>query len=175
MFMTSFEVAAVQAFENQAQAQAYSPSYVLSSVSATAVQASQYGADAQKRMFGVGWIPVLDTTGIPQSPAVKHCFDIARAEGQSIAAQGDYVFLQQICDLFGVLDAALVSASGSDEAGAFSAGLGAASKSFQSADLLGGRIRLGGDAHDAPLVFAPFGYVGSCSCFRYLTKPAALA
>ena len=101
--------------------------------------------------------------------------DIAKAMGQSIAAQGDYVFLLQICDLFGILDAALVSARGSDEPAAFSAGLAAATRSFQSTDLLGGRLRLGGDAHDAPLVFAPFGYVSSCSCFRYLTKPAALA
>jgi hypothetical protein len=175
MFMTSFEVAAVQAFENQAQAQGYAPSYVLSSVSATAVQASQYGADAQKRMFGVGWIPVLDTTGIPQSRQVKRCFEIARTEGQSIASQGDYVFLLQICDLFGLLDAALVSAGGSDEAATFSAGLGAASKSFQSADLLGGRIRLGGDAHDAPPVFSVFAYQQQCSCFRYSTTPSRLA
>ncbi|MDX6198515.1 MAG: hypothetical protein QOJ79_1666 [Actinomycetota bacterium] len=175
LFMTSFEVAAVQAFENQAQAQAYTPSYVLSSIAATPVQASQYSADAQKRMFGVGWIPVQDTTGIPQGQAVKRCFEIASAEGQSIASQGDYVFLLQICDLFGILDAALVNASGSDDTAAFAAGLGAASKSFQSTDILGGRLRLGGDTHDAPPVFAPFGYVGSCSCFRYLGKPAALA
>jgi hypothetical protein len=175
MFMTSFEVAAVQAFENQAQAQAYSPSYVLSSIAATAVQAGQYSADAQKRMFGVGWIPVQDTTGIPQSAAIKHCLDIARSQGEQITVQGDYVFLLQICDAFGIVDAALVAAHGSDDATAFSAGLSAASSSFESTDVLGGRLRLGSGGHDAPPVFAPFGYVGSCSCFRYLTKPAALA
>jgi hypothetical protein len=175
MFMTSFEVAAVQAFENQAQAQAYAPSYVLSSIAATAVQASQYGADAQKRMFGVGWIPVLDTTGIPQGTGIKHCVDIARSEGEQITVQGDYAFLLQICDVFGILDAALVAAHGNDEADAFFAGVGAASTSFQSNGVLGGRLRLGGDVHDAPPVFAPFGYVASCSCFRYTSKPAALA
>jgi hypothetical protein len=175
MFMTSFEVAAVQAFENQAQAQAYSPTYVLSSIAATAVQAGQYSADAQRRMFGVGWIPVFDITGIPQTQVAKRCLDIARSQGQTINGQADYAFLLQICDLFGVLDAALVSARGNEEPATFSAGLAAAMTSYQSADVLGGRLRLGGDAHDGPPVFAPFGFVSSCSCFRYLGKPAALA
>ena len=175
LFITSFEVAALQAFENQAQAQAYSPSYVLSSIASTAVQASQYSADAQRRMAGVGWIPVLDTTGVPQTTGAKHCSEIARSQGQTISNQSDYVFLLQVCDLFGVLDAALVAARGSDEAAAFSAGLGAAMPSYRSSDVLGERLRLGGDAHDGPPAFAPFAYVSSCSCFRYTSKPAALA
>lgn len=175
LFMTSFEVAAFQAFENQAQTQAYRPSYVLSSIASTAVQAGQYSADAQQRMFGVGWIPVLDTTGIPQTAGAKRCLGIARDQGQQINGQGDYAFLLQICDLFAVLDAALLAASGSDEAAPFAAGLDTAMKTFQSANVLGGRLRLGSRAHDGPPVFAPFGYVGSCSCFRYTTSPAELA
>jgi hypothetical protein len=47
--------------------------------------------------------------------------------------------------------------------------------SFQSVAVLGGRLRLGDDAHDAPTVFAPFGFDSSCSCFRYTAPPAALA
>ena len=175
MFMTSFELAAVQAFENQAQAQGYAPSYALSSISSTAVQGGQYSAEAQRRMFGVGWIPVLDTTGIPKTPGAKRCLDIAASEGQTINGQGDYAFLLQICDLFAVLDAALVAARGSDEPAAFSAGLGAAMTSYQSPSVLGGRLRLGAKAHDGPPVFAAFGYAGSCSCFRYIGNPAALA
>jgi hypothetical protein len=48
-------------------------------------------------------------------------------------------------------------------------------KTFESANVLGGRLRLGPDAHDGPPVFAPFGYVASCTCFRYTGKPTALA
>jgi hypothetical protein len=175
MFMTSFEVASLQAFENQAKAQHYSPSYALSSIAATAVQASQYTADAQHRMFGVGWVPVQDTSGVPQTAGAKRCAAMARSQGEQVNNQSDYVFLLQICDLFRVLDAALVAARGSDVAGTFAAGLAAAMRSFGSAFVLGGRLRLGGDAHDGPPVFAPFGYVASCSCFRYTSKPTALA
>ena len=175
MFITSFEVAALQAFENQAQAQAYRPSYILSSIASTATQAGQYTADAQKRMFGVGWVPVLDTTGVPQSAAAKRCLAIAHAEGETISNQSDYVFLLQVCDLFGALDAALIAANGHTDESSFDGGLDLAMRSYQSSNVLGGRLRLGRGGHDGPPVFAPFGQVSSCGCFRYLTKPQALA
>ena len=175
MFITSFEVAALQAFENQAQAQAYAPSYVLSSIASTAAQAGQYSAGAQQRMFGVGWIPVLDTTGVPKSPAVRNCFDIAHSQGQTISNQSDYVFLLQVCDLFGALNAALVAARGHADGSSFADGLESAMTSYTSPNVLGGRLRLGRAAHDGPPVFAPFGQVASCTCFRYLTPPKALA
>jgi hypothetical protein len=175
LFVTSFEVAALQAFENQAQGQGYAPSYVLSSIASTAAQAGQYSAGAQQRMYGVGWIPVLDTTGVPQSAAAKRCLAIARSQGQIINNQSDYVFLLQVCDLFGAANAALVSARGSTDPAAFATGLASAMASFESANVLGGRLRLSQRSHDGPAVFAPFGYVSSCSCFRYTQKPSALA
>jgi hypothetical protein len=144
-------------------------------MAATATQAGQYGADAQRRMAGVGWIPVLDTTGVPQTDGAKRCLAIATGEGQQIGGQADYIYLLQICDLFRVVDAALVAARGHDDAARFSSGLAAAMPSFSSVAVLGGRLRLGGDAHDAPTVFAPFGYDASCTCFRYTATPAALA
>ncbi|MCW2545090.1 MAG: hypothetical protein JWM40_2642, partial [Frankiales bacterium] len=148
---------------------------VLSSIASTAAQAGQYSASAQQRMYGVGWIPVLDTTGVPQSAAAKRCLAIARSQGQIINNQSDYVFLLQVCDLFGVFDAALIAARGGSDAASFAAGLTSAMTTFESANVLGGRLRLSSKAHDGPGVFAPFGYLSSCTCFRYARKPSALA
>jgi len=175
MFMTSFEIAALQAFDAQATAQGWSPDYALSSIAATAANASQYSAQSQARMFGVGWIPVLDTTGVPQSRAGDRCKAIARSEGMTVSSQADYAFLYQICDLFAVLEAALNAAHGYDDSTTLSNGLASAMRSFQSAYVLGATLRLGGSAHDGPTLFAPFGYVSKCSCFRYSNQPARLA
>jgi hypothetical protein len=174
-FMTSFEVAALQAFENAAQSQGFRPKYALSSLASTAANASQYPAEAQSRMFGVGWIPVLDVSAIPHSSATKRCDGIARAEGIQPRSQADYAFLDQICDLFAVLDASLVAAHGHDEASALPAGVATAMRSFDSAYVLGGRLRLSRNVHDAPEVFSAFGYRSACKCFRYTTSPARLA
>jgi ABC-type branched-subunit amino acid transport system substrate-binding protein len=174
-FMTSFEVAALQAFENTAQSQGYKPDYALSSLAVTAANASQYPADAQRRMFGVGWLPVGDITGLPHSAATKRCDAVARAEGITAKSQADYTFLYQICDLFRVLDASLVAAHGHDEATALPAGVSASMQSFRSAYVLGGRLRLDRNVHDAPLLFSAFGYQQNCTCFRYSTPPARLA
>lgn len=175
MFVSSFEVAALQAFDAQATAQGWSPDYALSSIAATASNASQYSPQSQQRMFGVGWIPVLDTTGVPHTQAGDHCNAIAKAEGITVTSQADYAFLYQICDLFAVVDATLVATHGYDDTATLANGLTTAMQSFQSAYVLGGQLRLGGTAHDGPLFFAPFGYVSKCSCFRYSTSPARLA
>jgi hypothetical protein len=175
MFITSFEVAALQAFENQAQSQAWKPTYGLSSLAATAANAGQYPADAQSRMAGVGWIPVVDITGVPHSAATKRCDAIARAAGINARSQADYAFVYQICDLFAVLDASLVAARGHDEANVLPAGVAGAMRSFGSAYVLAGRLRLDRQVHDAPPSFSVFRYVQTCKCFRYSTAPARLA
>ena len=175
MFVTSFEVAALQAFENQAQAQAWQPTYALSSLALTAANAGQYTAEAQSRMAGVGWIPVVDVSGVKRSTAAKRCDAVARAEGITVTSQADYAFLDQICDLFAVLDASLSAARGHDEPSVFPSGVATGMTSFESAYVLGGRLRLDREVHDAPALFAAFGYQQKCSCFRYSTTPAPLA
>jgi len=175
LFITSFEVAALQAFENQAQAQGWKPTYALSSLALTAANAGQYTADALQRMAGVGWIPVVDTTGIPHSAATKRCDAIAGAEGITVASQADYAFVYQICDLFAVLNASLVAARGHEEASLLPAGVATAMRSFESAYVLAGRLTLTRDQHDAPPVFSVFAYQQQCACFRYSTTPARLA
>jgi len=175
MFITSFEVAALQAFENTAQSQGYKPNYALTSLAATAANASMYPADAQKRMTGVGWIPVVDTSGVTPSAATKRCDAVARSAGIEARSQADHAFVYQICDLFAVLDASLVAAHGHDEANVLPAGVASAMRSFESAYVLGQRLRLSRAIHDAPSVFSVFAYVQKCTCFRYSTTPARLA
>ena len=175
MFVTSFEVAALQAFENQAQTQTYKPTYVLSSLALTAANAGQYSADSLERMTGVGWIPVVDTTGVPRTAATKRCDAVAKEVGISPQTQADEAFIYQICDLFAVLNASLIAARGHDEASLLPAGVATAMKSFESAYVLGGRLRLSRDQHDAPPVFSVFAYQQQCACFRYSTTPTDLA
>ncbi|MDT7547963.1 MAG: hypothetical protein QOE84_357, partial [Actinomycetota bacterium] len=175
MFVTSFEVAALQAFENQAQAQGWKPTYALSSLALTAANAGQYSAEALQRMTGVGWIPVVDTTGVPQTAATKRCDAIAREEGLTVASQADHAFLYQICDLFAVLNAGLVAARGHEEPSLLPAGVASAMRSFDSAYILNGRLAISRDQHDAPPVFSVFAYQQQCTCFRYTTTPARLA
>lgn len=175
MFVTSFEVAALQAFENQAQAQGWKPTYALSSLALTAANSGQYPADAQQRMAGVGWLPVVDTTGVTRTAATSRCDAIAREEGITPATQADEAFIYQICDLFAVLNASLVAAGGHEEASVFPAGVATAMRSFESAYVLDGKLALSRDQHDAPPVFSVFAYQQQCACFRYSTTPAHLA
>jgi len=112
MFMSSFEAVLLQSFETQAKSQQYTPLYALSSVAIPAAPPSQYAADQLSRMHGVGWLPIVDVTGISKNAATRRCSDIARAEGITITSQADHVFLYSICELFAVLNAAQAKVQG---------------------------------------------------------------
>jgi ABC-type branched-subunit amino acid transport system substrate-binding protein len=174
LFVSSWESLMLLAFDNQATSQGYSPHYALSSTAGPAVFASTYPSASLPRMHGVGWLPWTDITNPPENAASRTCLQMAASEGIRAASQTDKGLITLVCEMFRVFAGALSAAAGSDAPARFLPALETSTRTQQSALQLGGRSRVGSQ-RDAPLQFARFDYVPSCSCFRYVSRPAPLA
>lgn len=174
VFVSSWEALMLLAFENQAQSQGYAPHYAVSSNVGATANAATYPSGALPRIRGVGWLPWTDVANPPENNASKACFQMAASEGIRAASQTDKGLILLVCEMFRVFVDALKTATGSDAAERFVPAIAASSRTFESALHLGDRTRLG-RYRDAPVQFARFDYVKSCSCFRYTGPPRPLA
>jgi len=174
-FVSAWETLMLLFFETNASNQGWHPSYALSSNSTVGSTVGEYNAEQQSRMRGIGWAPATDTGSTPSNATTKKCDAMARSQGITPQTQGDEALLRLVCDLFLLYKAAVEAAGGHDDAASVSAGLAAASRTFVSAAVLGGGLQLGRGHQDAPTQVAEFGFVSSCSCFKYIGPSRPLA
>lgn len=173
-FVSGWETLMLLFFETNANNQGWRPSYALSSNSAIGSTVGEYSNEQRSRMRGIGWAPNTDTGATVKNATSKTCDAMARSQGITAQTQGDEALIQLVCDLFLVYKSAVETAGGRDDPSSLSAGLATASSNYLSAAVLGGRIQLGRRHQDAPTEVAEFGFVSSCSCFRYLGPPRPL-
>lgn len=172
-FVSSYQGAATVFFEQQASSQGYKPWYALTSYAGVGAYASQVSADAQTRIKGVGWAPVADVSA-PGAPtgATKRCRQ-AYASMQLVPhSAGEALAMDETCAQFFALEEALLATNGHSDAASLRRGL---ERSSSSPLLLGGTRLSTTSRHDAPVLFAPFGFTASCSCFAYTGPPQKLA
>jgi len=170
-FVSVWEPLMLLFFETGAANQGWRPSYAVSGNSAIGSTEGQFTDEQRSRMRGVGWAPTTDTGTPLNNATTRKCDAMARSEGIAPQTQGDVALLRLVCDLFLVYRAAVEAAGGHDDAVSLAAGLATASKTHLSASVLGGKLLLGRGRQDAPTQAAEFGFVGGCSCFRYLSAP----
>jgi hypothetical protein len=174
-FLSVWESLMLLFFETGAANQGWRPSYAVSSNAAIGSTHGQYTNEQLARVRGIGWAPNSDTGSTVTNATAKRCVAMARSQGVSPQTQGDTGLLLLVCDLFLVYKASVEAAGGHDDAVRLAAGLAVASKTYLSAAVLGGRLQLGPGRQDAPTQVAEFGYVGACSCFRYVSGPRSLS
>jgi hypothetical protein len=73
-----------------------------------------------------------------------------------------------VCANLFFLGAALRSSGGNPDGRALMAAVDALGGAFTSPGILQGRTLFGPGRHDGPAAVAPFAYVPSCSCLRYV-------
>jgi hypothetical protein len=173
-FVSGWEPLMLLFFETNAANQSWKPFYALSSNAVIGSTVGEYSAEQQSRMRGIGWAPSTDTGSPMTNAATKKCDAMARSEGVSPQTQGDVALVRLVCEVFLVFKAAVEAAGGRDDSASLAMGLASATRSYVSATVLGGKLRLGDGHQDGATQAAEFGFVSSCTCFRYVGRPRPL-
>jgi ABC-type branched-subunit amino acid transport system substrate-binding protein len=175
MFVSGFEWYALASFSQTAHSQQYAPFYALSSATQPGANISNYPKDDLPRMTGVGWLPDTDLTADPvTSSATRRCRSIFTSLKIVVSTKADRATVDVVCDAFFLLEAGLTASKGHARE-ALVSGLESLGTSYVSPYSLTGATRYDEQRHDGPRTFSVFTYKTSCSCFTYVSRPAALA
>jgi hypothetical protein len=169
-------------FMQHAEKQAYRPRYGLTSQSGGTILAGVLGPDADNQLHGargIGWVPMADKAADedPHSKASKtrqRCIALMRKANVEMSSRNAEGTAIQLCDGFWFTEAAI-------EAGG---------RTINLDSLLDGVNRLGRGGYVPGMTFmtrvsqkvrdgagavANVSYYDGCNCFRYTTKPYAIA
>jgi hypothetical protein len=165
------DAAAYLLFANNADSQQWYPGYIVGSnaVAQAWVEEGVVSKQQAANTRGAGWVPVVDTTNTPQTPKMRECTALAKAGGAPAEQVPGQFGL--ICDAFWAVRDALVATAGVGGLRALRPALEGLGSSFHGAGTLGGLTSFSASKHDGAAEVAPFGYVASCSCFRYQASP----
>ena len=158
-------------FTNNADSQHYYPGYIVgtNTVAQAWVKDGVVSKAQAVNTHGAGWVPVVDMTTPPQTPQMKACTKLAKDGGAPAeTTPGQYGLL---CDAFDAVNAALVADGGIGGFDALRPALEGLGSSLVGAGTIGGAIELSRTKHDGAQKTAPFAYLSSCDCFRYLASP----
>ena len=173
-FVSAWESLMLLSFENQAGNQGYKPLYAVSSLAGPQAFASQYSSDTLSRLHGVGWLPDTDVVGGLKNAMTASCEAIARDEGIKATDQANIGLVHMVCEQYMLFEAAVKASGGYSDRASLIRGLAAVDGTYTSALMLGNRTTVG-RTRDAAALFAPFQYLGTCSCFKYSAAPTRTA
>ena len=166
----------LQYFAEQAQSQAYHPGYALSSSSfpVTLIDANTFPQQQLPQVHGVGWHPLGDTgldTALPQQ---QRCVSLSKAGGLAPANITEKFALYQACSNLFLLEAALKRGDGGASGAALRSTILSLGTSFGSTGIIGGSTLFGAGRPDGAELSAEWGFVASCTCFRYSGRPTVM-
>jgi hypothetical protein len=173
LMVSDFEQVTLLLLANYAESQGWRPGYLLSSTAQTEVMRPNIASGQWPQLHGAGWLPGLDVDD-PHQPAAgadKRCLDLIRNGGVVVSGWQDRYVATAECALVFLLQAALERSAGDARGTAVMAAVEGLGSSFQAPAIVGGRTSFGPRRHDGPAAVAPFGYVGACSCLRYVGPP----
>ena len=175
LVVSSAEANVLLFFMTAAESQGYRPGYALTSLALANVLQQNVPERQLAGVKALGWLPVMDDSGPPTpTAATRACIDTLRSRGLTPASPVDRFTGFQICDALGLTGRVLEQTRGATGARAFSAGLDRVGTSFTGAAMLEGRTDFRSGRRDGPAVARVFGWVSSCSCFRYSGSSGAL-
>jgi ABC-type branched-subunit amino acid transport system substrate-binding protein len=160
----------VLVFSRAADAQQYTPGYVLDSTGAPAILAANLPPSQLANMRGVGWIPALDTQDRAQlrpTPAASACLSRFKHEGIQPTSNADLNTAYSTCDGFGFSEAVLRATRGNAAEQSFIAALDAIGSSFQAATTVDSRVVVSRSRRAGAGAGRLFAFTGGCNCFRY--------
>jgi hypothetical protein len=176
IYLSNWQALMMLAFDNNAKSQGYSPRYALTGSAEASSWDSNFTPDQLARVAGVGWSPDLDVSErVLPSRSTTRCRSAAATQGVKPSSKADDLLLDQTCEQFFAVESALHLSRGRSSAPTFVSALEALGDTYVSPFSIRGLARFGHEKHDGPVLFAPYAYVASCSCFRYTAGPTPLA
>lgn len=162
-------------FMEAADAQRYLPKYALTSLAIPTVLALNAPADQLANVHGLGWIPLFDSADPNQTRPTSvgaTCLKRVRAQGLQPQSSTDYAYVDLVCDMFNLYDAALRATGGDSTAQVVLRALPAVTRTYSTAATLGGGVAPGPGGRPVPGEGCIFGWVGGR--FVYTGAPFSL-
>lgn len=176
LMVSDFEQVTLLLLANYAESQQWRPGFMLSSQAQTEVMRANIASGQWPQLHGVGWSPGLDIDD-PRRPlpaADKRCLDLIKQGGVTVSGWvNTYIATTECTELF-FLGAALQLSNGDEHGSALMAAVDRLGAGFTAPGIVSGRTVFGPRRHDGPAAVAPFAYVASCSCLRYVGAATAL-
>ena len=174
LMVSDFEQVTLLLIANYAESQGWRPGYLLTSQAQTEVMRANIASGQWPQLHGMGWSPGLDIDD-PHQPlpaADRYCLDLIKQGGVTVSGwQNTYIATTECAQLL-LLGAAL-RLNGADARGrSLMAAIDRLGTGFEAPGIVAGRTTFGPSRHDGPSAVAPFAYVASCSCLRYVGSPA---
>jgi hypothetical protein len=174
MFLTQGEGGALVFFSNDAETQAWHPTYIDSSNALISSAESQGEINSGQRPYirGIGTYPTVDDAKAPVTPQMKACLQHVLAGGGSTPPNvNEWLTMYGACNAFSTAEAALTRSGGAGRLAALRPAVEGLGRSFVSVTSLGGKTLFGPGRHDGAGAVAPFAYKKSCDCFGYVGPP----
>jgi ABC-type branched-subunit amino acid transport system substrate-binding protein len=167
----------VLVFAEAADAQKYTPGYVLDSTGSPAVLAANLPASQLANTRGVGWIPALDTQDRGQlrpGAASRACLGRFEQLGLQAVSSADFYTAYATCDGFGFADAVLRASRGNSATAAVLAALDVVGRRYAAATTVDGSVAVSRARRAGAGAGRLFAFGTSCSCFAYTGGPFPL-
>ena len=174
--MGSQENLLLQYFAEQAQNQQYHPGYALSSESdpITLIDASTFPQQQLPQVHGAGWHPLSETGVDHRTPVESRCIALGIKGGLKPANITEVYAMYRSCSTMLLLETVVKNGNGSASFDALRSVIPALGSSFASTGIIDGSTLFGATRQNGPVLANEWGFVSSCTCFRYVGRPAAM-
>lgn len=175
MFMTQGQNGNLVFFGTAAESQKWYPGYLVNSLAGASASPGFLQESQYSNVRGFGWMPIADQTVAPVTAGGRACVrNVVARGGTAPANAADRGALEATCDGMAFLAAALAGSGGAGGLAAVHAAIERLGTAFTSIQALAGRTTFGPRRHDGAQAVAPFSYVDTCSCFRYVGPPTTV-
>ena len=171
MFLTKGENGALVFFSNNAETQAWHPTYIVSSnaMMTSTDDQGQVNSGQRANVRGIGWYPTFDDAKAPVTPQMRACQQhIAAGGGNVPTSVNDTLSMYSACNAITTAAAALTKSGGTGGMAALRPAVESLGSSFVSVTSLKGRTLFGPGRHDGAAAVAPFALKKDCDCFGYV-------
>src|SRR4051794_9917535 len=162
----------VLVFAEAADAQKYTPGYVLDSTGSPAILAANLPPSQLANARGVGWIPALDTQNRGQlrpGPAGRACLGRFEQQGLHAASSADFYTAYSACDGFGFADALLRASRGDAAVASVLSALDTIGNRYAAASTVDGSVVVSRSRRSGAGAGRLFAFAGDCACFQYVS------
>lgn len=159
---------------NDANGQAWYPTYGLNSASGLSAIAPDVPAQELQNSLAVGWTPSTDlSTGdfnaLPQSPQEKLCLQIMAAAGQAPPSQNAAAVALDICDNYFFIKYALDRVKGPLNQQTAIAAINSIGMSYPIISTF--ETNFSAAQHDGPYYVRNAAFNSGCTCYKYTSNP----
>jgi hypothetical protein len=170
-FVSVSEAPVLYVISTVAQTQSYYPGWIVSSLGQLAIIGGQAPKSEMRNTHGYGWLPSQDVPpryNPKPNASQRRCVSLLASEGVKPRSAADFGYAYNACEAVFLYERALELTNGNSDGRLVSDAIGSVGNKFESMLNLYGRSTYSSSRrNNAPAVYKPINWDGTCSCFRY--------